>query len=630
MVDATQALMSRIELLDELVTRMQSRDLFNFYEVRTLNDLEQLNAAPPAIAYVHEISNYFFMYPWSSDLVDTPYNSVIGHGWHNIDSPTPRYDRMIHVIHTQWLNGWNLDYNPDYIDTSQGGRDYDYLKDLFGWHHGPSAEQSVVQILPQRVTVDGLTPAGSCTFYIKGLTTPVNVLCTFTVSGATYSIVGWDTHNAIPKWIQITPCLESQLDSGTIGIIEWPTVQPQYTGELATDCDSGTTTIQIRGLAGPIDTSYKLILDGAQYQILSFDAVVPPTLLEVTPALSKSYNEGQSIALLKKKDNYNTTIRNMRPGDFVYRSQIWKGSVNGGHTTGMTTIEITGVETEIADKWQSSHNLCHTDADFRSRAGAGTIAYIGTHAYPVIDHEPSARSLVNYQYANLGQGTADHPDFNMLYWKPCGLPTTKLFLKAPLQEDIADGTEIILKNKHWYVVSVEHLGSDDAVTDFDTPQFPEGHKRDCFDYFHVASGNSPARFKMMLHVIASEDAFQQLFDQGKIIPGDLVYHQRWNNWYQILPSFDDDGQLNENEISFGDFARHITVHDRDEFDFFAKHFQFNNLWVVNNTHGKQSVTKQIITGFDADGNLTYSDWSRSRFHPAEFVYFAGLDEQSTR
>jgi len=132
-----------------------------------------------------------------------------------------------------------------------------------------------------------------------------------------------------------------------------------------------------------------------------------------------------------------------------------------------------------------------------------------------------------------------------------------------------------------------------------------------------------------LHVIANEDIFDDLFRAGKIIPGDLTYHERWHNWYQVLPVYAG-GKLKEDEISYGDFSRTLTVHDRDEFDWFAQDFEFNNLWVINNTHGSQAMTRKIITGFDADGNLTYRDWSRFRYHPAEFVYYPGVTETSVR
>lgn len=624
---ATTDLMRRIEMLEELA--MRSQKAFRFYTVPTLEDLADLQVAPPAIAYVEENCNYFFMYPWSSDLVDTPYNSVIGRGWHNMDSPTPRYDRMIHVIHTQWLNGWNLDYYPDYVDSSQGGYDYEFLKDLFGEHHGPPAKQSDVQILPDPVTVDGSAGEGNTSLYLSGITKPLNALCTLTLAGATYSIVGWDTNNALPKWVTITPGLVGAVEDATLGSVRWPDGRVRYSGTLSAHSDAGTSTLEISGLGGPIDTSYQLIIAGNRYKIIDFTPIDLPTTITIAPALQTDLAQGTPWSMLKKQGDYNTTIRNMKPGDLIFRSQIWKGTVNGNHAAGATTVNIAGVDTEIGDRWSSSHSISHDDAGIRNASQAGCSLYVGSNNYQIVDHEPSARSEHGYVYANLGQGTPDNPDFNQLEWLPTGKPTTKVFLRSGLTEPLANGTEFIIKNKHWYVVSVEHLGSDDATTVFDTPEFPEGHNRKCMDFFNVASGESPARFEMMLHVIASEEAFDRLFDEGKIIPGDLAYHERWHNWYQVLPRYEGK-QLQEDEISFGDFSRSLIVHDRKQFDFFAKHFQFNNLWVINNTHGRQVVDKQLVTGLDSDGNLTYSKWSRYRYHPAEFVYYPGVTEESVR
>ena len=95
--------MIRIEALADMVNRIRSKELFGLFEVETLEELAELRVPPPAYAYVREVGNYYFMYPYSSDLAETPYHSVIGKGWHNMDSPTPRYDRMMHIIHTQWL-----------------------------------------------------------------------------------------------------------------------------------------------------------------------------------------------------------------------------------------------------------------------------------------------------------------------------------------------------------------------------------------------------------------------------------------------------------------------------------------------------------------------------------------------
>lgn len=651
----TEQIMSRLSALTELADRIRSRELFGLFEVETLDELEDLKVPPPAYVYVREVGNYYFMYPYSSDLAETPYHSVIGKGWHNMDSPTPRYDRKMHTIHTQWLNGWNLDYFPDYIDTSQGGWELKYMNVIFGQHFGPPNKDSVLPIPNQYVLTDGDAAEGSNTLYLTDLKYAVNSFCTLTVAGNTYSLIEWDQNNDPPLWVKVTPDLTQDIPDESLVVIEYPEVSPSYEGQLAQAASAGDTTIIINGLTGPIDTSYILAISGGLYQILDYQPQGNgkiPYELTISPGLASDLDAQTPWSMLKTQGKYNTEIPNMQPGDLIFRAQQWNGTINGNHSAGDTTINIVGVETEIASRWHDSNNLPQNNADLFDKAMKGSVLIVEGEEYEITDHFPNGRSEVDERnnsksprynpsdfnknpwdtiYPNDRETDSDAwtgPNFDNTRWKPTGLPTTKIRLRKGLKQSLSDGTEFIIQNKHYYIVSVEHLGSDEPV-DWMSPRFCEGHKRECFDFFHLATGDQPSRFEMMLHVIANEEAFDDMFNAGKIIPGDLAYHERWHNWYQVLPVYHG-GNLKEDEVSFGDFSRTLTVHDRDEFDWFAQDFELNNLWVVNNTHGSQSMTRQIITGFDADGNLTYRDWTRYQYHPAEFVYYPGVAEPSVR
>lgn len=607
-------LMARVEALEAYADSLRERCPFSLHEVNDLEELAELIVPPPAIAYVREDGNYYFMFPWSSDLADTPYHSVVGVGWHNLDSPTPRYDRPIHIIHTQWLNGWNLDYYPNFIDTSQGGQTQEYLEDVFAKHHGPPSKDSGVYNPPQVIVMAALS-AGETTLYLEGLEHEVNTLCVVVVKGISYAIVDWDGNNTPPTWVSISPELPSDIVEGEFVIVQWPEIELEYQGTLTSIAAEGASSISITGLTGPIDTSYRLILDGVDYKITDYSPQSLPTTLTIEPSIAEELPAETPWSMIKGQGQYNTIIENLVPGDFIFRAQIWQGTVDGAHSEGDTEINISGVSTEIATGWASSRNIPHSESDWRARAQFGSIITIDGLVYEIIDHEPNGR---------VAGGIDEWVD---TAWKPCGLPTTKIFLKTPLLAAVEGDTEFVIKNKHWYVVSVEHLGSDPRTTSWSQSRFCEGHNRDCFDFYHIATGEAPSRFELMLHVVATEDVFDTLYKAGKIIPGDLVYHQAWKNWYQVLPRYED-GVLDESEVSFGDFARSITVRDEDEFLSLARHFELNNLWVINNTRDSQVWQRPLVTGINSDGSPRTSAGTWSNYHPAEFIYRQGRAESA--
>jgi len=122
--------------------KQQTKNNWQMLVVDKISDLP-FYVDPPAIAYVLEVDDYYFKYHEDDDLKKTPYFSGIN-GWHNYSAPTPLNDRKIHIIRTQWLNGWNLDYFPDYIETMQKAREQDELEGIFGQHGGPSINQNTV------------------------------------------------------------------------------------------------------------------------------------------------------------------------------------------------------------------------------------------------------------------------------------------------------------------------------------------------------------------------------------------------------------------------------------------------------------------------------------------------------
>ncbi len=118
------------------------------HSVATRDELRSSPIAPPAMAYCREDGNYYLKFAYVKDFVDTPYYSGIGNGWHNMDVSSPEFDRPIHVIHTQWLNGWNLDYYPDYINTLATARGMGELEGIFGHHYGSEDNTEIENLNP--------------------------------------------------------------------------------------------------------------------------------------------------------------------------------------------------------------------------------------------------------------------------------------------------------------------------------------------------------------------------------------------------------------------------------------------------------------------------------------------------
>ena len=135
-----------IQELNELVETLKSLKSANMYEVENRQALRTLNVDPPAVAYCRADGNYYFKYSDLGALKNTPYFSGIGDGWHNMDAPSPQFDRLIHIVTTQWLNGINLDYFPDFIEVQQSARDLDELQGIFGTRYGPPSSEYNTEI----------------------------------------------------------------------------------------------------------------------------------------------------------------------------------------------------------------------------------------------------------------------------------------------------------------------------------------------------------------------------------------------------------------------------------------------------------------------------------------------------
>jgi len=620
-------LIAYIERLEVLAKSLQKSTDFSFVVVNERSDLVSLKMPPPTFAYVRADGAYYLKYKYSAHLAATPFYSGVGDGWHNMNSPCPRMDRPIHIIHTQWLNGWNLDYYPDFIDTKTGNWEQEELLEVLGKHYGPPGLSYSPKLKPIVVTIDGTYTTADSKIYFIGLTRKLNTLCTIVINGHTYGIIDWDTENTYPVWLELsTDLISTDL---TVGTISWPESNIVYSGTVTANHAENDTEIAIEGLTGPIDTSYIFSINEEAYEITNYSPQGEgelPTTITISPGLATALDMGDPWDMVRGQNKYNTDIEDLRPGDLIFRTQTWHGVIEGNHEEGSTEITVTGVDSEIADKWFSSHAIPLAGKE-RESGYAGSYLNIGDKKYPVIDHEPNIRSVNNYECTLENSPCYDASRFDAI-WKPLGLPTTKLFLQSPLNEGVTDGQAFTITNKHWYVVSVESLGSEDTSVSFETPQFCEGHIRDCFNFYHISAGEVPARFEAILHVIASEEAFETIWEQKKVIPGDLLYHSLWHNWYQILPKYVN-GEVSQ-ETSFADFSRTLTVFDKAEFTNYLEDFDFNNLYVINLSHETQRWTRTLKTGFDTDGNITTTTWTRYKYRPAEFVYYAGSTEESVR
>jgi len=329
-------------------------------------------------------------------------------------------------------------------------------------------------------------------------------------------------------------------------------------------------------------------------------------------------------------NGYNTVITDLRPGDLIYRTQQWSGTFNGVYAPGDLTIEVAGLTQEIADKFFSSRSLPGAVSLGSMRSKGYTNTYLttilpdGDDITPttiaaVIDHSPHApREIVDSPYDGL--------------WDFSGEPTTTLHLKTPLQVAIEHEAAFTLKAYHWYVVSCEHLGSESDLTEWEQPQFCDGHIRRTLDFHHLDAGPVPARYEAMLHTITQESELQQLFEQKRLVPGDLMHHGTWHNWMQALPIYQENAAgmrvLSEDEVKFADFSRTLTVFNRAEFDQYREHFDLNNLYVINLSHEHQGWHAKIKNGFDSRGYITSRSWARYVYKPADIIYYAGRPEQS--
>jgi hypothetical protein len=194
------------------------------------------------------------------------------------------------------------------------------------------------------------------------------------------------------------------------------------------------------------------------------------------------------------------------------------------------------------------------------------------------------------------------------------------------------------ENNCWYITSTEctsYLPS------------PAQRRRKCWNVNFIGGNNPPARFDRVIHVADSEkvdvyetteegevlvekDLMDVLMDQKKVVPGDVVFdntpkHEdvgnpiRRRRWDYLAPKIEDKSKM----IPF-EFARELTVMNKQEFMTLTKYFQFTRIYIINMTHGSQAYTRQLPTGVDSKGNVQWKDWSKKQ-HPAELCYWGDYD-----
>jgi hypothetical protein len=127
----------------------------NILQYNTYEELPALGTY--GVAYVRELDAYYLYYP-SLD------------SWEPLQSPLIEADRTTHAVATQGVNGYNLDYYPDYVSVRQKPYNINDLASVFGqagikdsttitWHPGDlilRAQAWDLEILSQEVVPEGL------------------------------------------------------------------------------------------------------------------------------------------------------------------------------------------------------------------------------------------------------------------------------------------------------------------------------------------------------------------------------------------------------------------------------------------------------------------------------------------
>lgn len=118
-------------------------------------DLPQLGTY--GVAYVRDEDAYYLFYPMTDS-------------WEPLQSPSIETDRLTHLVNTQGVNGYNLDYYPDYSSVRQKPYNINELGLIFGapglknnsevdWHPGDlilRSQEWTVEAVSQRLVPEGL------------------------------------------------------------------------------------------------------------------------------------------------------------------------------------------------------------------------------------------------------------------------------------------------------------------------------------------------------------------------------------------------------------------------------------------------------------------------------------------
>jgi len=180
-----------------------------------------------------------------------------------------------------------------------------------------------------------------------------------------------------------------------------------------------------------------------------------------------------------------------------------------------------------------------------------------------------------------------------------------LVLRLGLEDPSDIDSELKPEDNKWYMISVEVLDhGDDSHKNLDhrTPY--------CWNVMYLADSTAPSRFDRIMHRASSDAIFEA---NNKTIPGDFVYRDDEKLWYYLLPP------VAENLIEV-EITRHITVKNRDRFNWLIEGFDLKHLFVINLTHEKQNWQREIPQTITADWQITTIPW-RKKHYPADFCYW---------
>lgn len=170
-------------------------------------------------------------------------------------------------------------------------------------------------------------------------------------------------------------------------------------------------------------------------------------------------------------------------------------------------------------------------------------------------------------------------------------------------------SELKPEDNKWYVISVEVLDHGD------NHHTGAGRMPYCWNVMLLADHTAPSRFDRIMHRADSEEVFNALSAKKKAIPGDFVYRDDKKIWYYLLPPLEEENPLMEVEVS-----RHVTVRNKDRFDWLLGDFNLKHLFVINLTHEKQHWNRTVPLTITSDWRIETKIWRRKHY-PADFCYW---------